>query len=102
MKRIFAIVILTLVLAIGAACCASAGEVTVGMSVPQLANPYFVTVMNGVKARCDQLGYKLTTVDAGYDVAKQVADLENFGNQGVTAVIACPIDSNAVRPVVIS
>jgi ribose transport system substrate-binding protein len=70
------------------------------MSVPQLANPYFVTVMNGVKARCDQLGYKLTVVDAGYDVAKQVADLENFGNQGVTAVIACPIDSNALRPVV--
>lgn len=76
------------------------GKVTVGLSIPQLANPYFVSVMNGVQARCDELGYELTVVDAGYDVAKQVSDFENFGNQGVDAVIACPIDSNALLPVV--
>lgn len=76
------------------------GEVTIGMSIPQLANPYFVSVMNGVQARCDELGWELTVVDAGYDVAKQVSDFENFGNQGVDAVIACPIDSNALVQVV--
>lgn len=75
-------------------------EITIGMSIPQLANPYFVSVMNGVQAKCDELGYTLTVVDAGYDVAKQVSDFENFGNQGVDAVISCPIDSNALIPVV--
>ena len=78
----------------------SDGEVTIGMSIPQLANPYFVAVMNGAQDTCDKLGYKLTVVDAGYDVAKQVSDFENFGNQGVDAVIACPIDSNALVTVV--
>ncbi|WP_066686576.1 sugar ABC transporter substrate-binding protein [Christensenella intestinihominis] len=72
------------------------GTVTVGMSIPQLANPYFVSVKNGVEAMCKEYGYQLTVVDAGYDVAKQVSDFENFMNQGVTAVIACPIDSNAL------
>jgi len=75
-------------------------KIKIGMSIPQLANPYFVSVMNGVQARCDELGYELTVVDAGYDVAKQVSDFENFGNQGVNAVIACPIDSNALVSVV--
>lgn len=79
---------------------ASNEKVTIGMSIPQLANPYFVSVMNGVQAKCDELGYELIVVDAGYDVAKQVSDFENFGNQGVTAVIACPIDANALLPVV--
>ena len=76
------------------------GNVVIGMSIPQLANPYFVSVMNGAQAKCDELGYTLTVVDAGYDVAKQVSDFENFGNQGVDAVIACPIDSNALVSVV--
>lgn len=79
---------------------AADSEVTIGMSIPQLANPYFVSVMNGVQDKCDELGFTLTVVDAGYDVAKQVSDFENFGNQGVDAVIACPIDSNALIPVV--
>lgn len=75
------------------------GNVTVGMSIPQLENPYFVSVMNGVQAQCDEFGYTLNVVDAGYDVAKQVSDFENFLSQGVTAVIACPIDSNALDSV---
>ena len=72
------------------------GNVTIGMSIPQLANPYFVSVKNGVEAMCKEYGYELTVVDANYDVAKQVSDFENFMNQGVTAVISCPIDSNAL------
>jgi len=79
---------------------AADSEVTIGMSIPQLANPYFVSVMNGVQDKCDELGYTLSVVDAGYDVAKQVSDFENFGNQGVDAVVSCPIDSNALVPVV--
>lgn len=75
------------------------GTVTVGMSIPQLENPYFVSVMNGVQAQCDEYGYQLNVVDAGYDVAQQVSDFENFLSQGVTAVIACPIDSNALDSV---
>ncbi|MFV0352392.1 MAG: sugar ABC transporter substrate-binding protein [Oscillospiraceae bacterium] len=79
---------------------ATGEKIKVGMSIPQMANPYFVSVMNGVKAKCDELGWELTVVDAGYDVAKQISDFENFGNQGVNAVIACPIDSNALVSVV--
>ena len=99
MKKLFALLLCVLMLATLASASAEDQKVVVGMSIPQLANPYFVTVMKGVQAKCDELGYELVVVDAGYDVAKQVSDFENFGNQGVTCVIACPIDSNALLPV---
>ena len=101
MKKLVSVLLCVLLLATLAASVAMAeDEIVVGMSIPQMANPYFVSVMNGVQAKCDELGYKLIVVDAGYDVAKQVSDFENFGNQGVNCVIACPIDSNALLPVV--
>ena len=97
MKKLVSLLLCVLMLATALCCVASAEDkVVVGMSIPQLANPYFVSVMNGVQARCDELGYELIVVDAGYDVAKQVSDFENFRNQGVSCVIACPIDSNAL------
>ena len=98
MKKLFALILCALLFATLFTAVAEE-KVVVGMSIPQLANPYFVSVMNGVQAKCDELGYELVVVDAGYDVAKQVSDFENFGNQGVTCVIACPIDSNALIPV---
>lgn len=101
MKKLI-VVLLTVALIVSLAAVGTLAEekkVVIGMSIPQLANPYFVSVMNGLQDKCDEYGYQLITVDAGYDVAKQVSDFENFGNQGVTAVVACPIDSNALVPV---
>ncbi len=71
MKKLIAILLIaTLALALaGTAVYAENKKVVVGMSVPQLANPYFVSVMNGLQERCDAYGYQLITVDAGYDVA---------------------------------
>jgi ribose transport system substrate-binding protein len=93
MKKLVSILLAALLVAVMIAPMAMAEtkQITVGMSIPQMANPYFVSVMNGVQKKCDELGYKLIPVDAGYDVAKQVSDFENFGNQGVDCVIACPL-----------
>ena len=97
MKKLVTLLLCVMLLAaLTASASAADDKVVVGMSIPQMANPYFVSVMNGVQAKCDELGYELITVDAQYDVAKQVSDFENFGNQGVDCVIACPIDSNAL------
>lgn len=96
MKKLVSLILCVLMLATMVTVASADEKVVIGMSIPQMANPYFVSVMNGVQDRCDELGYELVVVDAGYDVAKQVSDFENFGNQGVNCVIACPIDSNAL------
>ncbi|MDO4548711.1 MAG: sugar ABC transporter substrate-binding protein [Clostridia bacterium] len=97
MKKLVTLTLCVLMLATMVVTTAGAEDkILVGMSIPQLANPYFVSVMNGVQSKCDELGYELIVVDANYDVAKQVSDFENFANQGCDCVIACPIDSNAL------
>ena len=81
MKKLVSLVLCVLMLA--AMVCTTAfadDKVVIGMSISQLANPYFVSVMNGVQARAEELGYEVIVVDAQYDVAKQVSDFENFGN----------------------
>ena len=69
-------------------------------SIPNIANPYFIAVNQGFEDRCKELGVEAVTVDAKYDVAKQVSDFENLMMQGINGILTCPIDQNALIPVV--
>ena len=44
----------------------------IGLSVYDLANPYFVSVANGAQAKCDELGIELIIDDPKSDAAAQV------------------------------
>lgn len=107
-KKILSILSILLISVMILSACGGAGnstekeeskEVLVGLSIPQVANPYFTTIKNGCEEACAELGFKLVTVDADYDVAKQVSQMEDFLNQEVDCVIACPIDGNALMQV---
>lgn len=68
------------------------GDVTIGLSIPNLADPLYADVAQGIAARCDELGYALVTRDANGDATQQVSHFESFLNQDVTAVIASAVD----------
>jgi ribose transport system substrate-binding protein len=63
-------------------------------------NPYFVTVINGMKDRAAELGIELAIHDPNMDAAKQVQAVEDFITGGYNAIIISPIDSNALVDVV--
>ena len=65
-----------------------------------LGNPYFIAVKEGIEKRCKEIGAEAIIVDAMYDVAKQVSDVENLMLQGVDAMIIAPIDENALHELV--
>ena len=69
-------------------------------SIMQLDNPYFIAVKQGFEDRCEELGVESIIVDARYDVAKQVSDVENLVMQGVDGMMIAPIDQNALQPLV--
>lgn len=69
-------------------------------SIMQLDNPYFIAVKQGFEDRCEELGVESIIVDARYDVAKQVSDVENLIMQGVDGMMIAPIDQNALQPLV--
>ena len=72
------------------------GNGSIGLSVSTQNNPFFVTLVDGAKAKADELGVTLTVVDAGDDVTKQVSDIEDLCSKDISVLIVNPVDSDAV------
>jgi ABC-type sugar transport system substrate-binding protein len=63
------------------------GQLRIGYTTMDLANPYFVEIVGGMQQRAGELGITLIVHDARQDVATQVAGVENFIAQRVDAII---------------
>ncbi len=103
MKRTLSILVLVLLIlpaALFAAGQQDDGSMKFGYTTMDLANPYFVTVTNGVKDRAAELGIEVTVHDAKSDAASQVTAIENFIAQGMDAIIVSPIDPRACEQLV--
>lgn len=113
MKKILAL-LCSVVLALGGTGCmitidgegtaAASGTVnnSIGLSVSTQNNPFFVTLVEGAEAAAQELGVKLTVVDAGDDVTKQASDIEDLVSKQVGVLIVNPVDSDAVSSAVSS
>ena len=81
---------------------ASAGSVeivgngSIGLSVSTQNNPFFVTLVDGAEAAAAKLGVSISVADAGDDVSKQVADIEDLVSKNISVLIVNPVDSDAV------
>ncbi|MFI9810908.1 substrate-binding domain-containing protein [Saccharothrix variisporea] len=74
------------------------GEITVGLAISTLDNPYFVALKEGAEKAAAELGVKLTVVDAQNDATNQVNQVQTFTTQGVKAIIINPVDSKQAAP----
>ena len=91
----------TMLATLGAATVAQAKDVTIGLSVATLANPFFQAMTKGVVdgvAKYPDL--KLINTTANGDANTQASQTLDMINQGVSALILNPIDANAIVPVV--
>ena len=73
-------------------------EVTLGLSLSTLNNPFFVTLRDGAQAAADAAGVKLIVVDAQDDPAKEATNMEDLIQQGVSVIMVNPTDADAVVP----
>lgn len=60
---------------------------TIALSSQHLGNQFNQGILAGVTAQAEKYGFKLVTANAQSDTAQQVADLENFVQMGVDAII---------------
>ncbi len=72
------------------------GNGTIGLSVSTQNNPFFVTLVQGAQKKAQELGVKLTVVDANDDPAKQTSDIEDLVSKNISVLIVNPVDSDAV------
>ena len=77
---------------------AADSEMTLGLSLSTLNNPFFVSLGEGAQAAADAAGVALVTVDAQDDSAKEATNIEDLIEQNVAAILINPTDADAIVP----
>lgn len=77
---------------------ASAKSFTILTSVPGLNFPFFVHMMNELKAEVTKVGASALESDGQNNAPKQTADVEAALTKGVDGIVISPIDVNAMAP----
>lgn len=73
---------------------------TIGLAISTLNNPFFVDLEAGAKAKAQELGATLVTLDSQDDSATEMSNVEDLINQGVDLILINPTDSDAVKSAV--
>lgn len=73
---------------------------TIGLAISTLNNPFFVDLEAGAKAKAEELGFTLVTLDSQDDSATEMSNVEDLINQGVDVILINPTDSDAVKSAV--
>ena len=76
---------------------------SIGVTVGDLANPFFVQITKGAELEARKLAgdnVKVTLVSSGYDLGQQVAQIDNFIAAKVDMIILNAADSTGIGPAV--
>ena len=74
---------------------------TIGVSVGDLGNPFFISIVKGVTDKAKELGGKDVKIIAGdvqWDLNKQFTHLDNLKAAGVDMVVVNAADPVAIEP----
>lgn len=69
----------------------------IGMVVSTLDNPFFVTLKSGAEAKAKELGYELVVVDSQNDSSKELSNVQDLLQKGISTLILNPVDSDAAK-----
>jgi ribose transport system substrate-binding protein len=77
---------------------ASAQEkTTIGVSLAQDDNPFYIVMLKGIRARAAELGFDVVTVSANEDKVKQINGVQDLVARGVKGILISPIDAVGVN-----
>lgn len=113
MKKLFKALLVLMAIAVLASCTtpgqkqtpteetgSSEKQLTMAYTTQTLANPYFVTVIDGLENYAKEKNIKLTVADGKQDAAQQITQIENFIAQKVDVIIITPVNDKALEDVV--
>lgn len=79
----------------------TAKQLTFGISLSTLNNPFFVSLKEGAVAKAKQLGVKLIVVDSQDNPATEAKNIEDLVTKRVDALLINPTDSSAIVPSIV-
>jgi len=95
MKRLFAV--LAALVAFAPWAPAIAQKTTIGVSLPQDDNPFYIAMLKGIRARAGELGWDVVYVSSQEDKARQINGVQDLIARGVKGILISPIDSTGVN-----
>src|ERR1700739_4666894 len=70
---------------------------TIGVSLAQDDNPFYIAMLRGIRARAQELGWGVATVSANEDKVKQINGVQDLVARGVQGILISPIDAVGVN-----
>jgi ABC-type sugar transport system substrate-binding protein len=58
-------------------------KITIGVSLAQDDNPFYIAMLRGIRARAQELGWEVATVSANEDKVKQINGVQDLVARGV-------------------
>ncbi|AEV30196.1 ABC-type sugar transport system, periplasmic component [Sphaerochaeta pleomorpha str. Grapes] len=74
----------------------SVNGISIGVSIADQSNVFYIDILDGMQGAMKD-GDRLIAMDAGFDVAKQISDIEDMIQQGVKVMLVDPVDSKAIK-----
>jgi ribose transport system substrate-binding protein len=71
--------------------------VTIGVSLPQDDNPFYIAMLKGIRGRAQELGWQVATVSSNEDKLRQINGVQDLIARGVKGVLISPIDAVEVN-----
>ncbi len=75
-------------------------ELLIGISYYTTQIPVLNSVVNALKNRAEELGYKVVSADGELDIDQQIANVEDYIQMGCKLIFINPSDSAAITPAV--
>ena len=72
-------------------------KTTIGVSLAQDDNPFYIAMLRGIRARAEELGWDVATVSANEDKLKQINGVQDLIARGVKGILISPIDAVGVN-----
>jgi ribose transport system substrate-binding protein len=72
-------------------------KTTIGVSLAQDDNPFYIAMLRGIRARAQELGFEVATVSANEDKVKQINGVQDLVARGVKGILISPIDAVGVN-----
>jgi ribose transport system substrate-binding protein len=80
-----------------AAAASAQQKTTIGVSLAQDDNPFYIAMLRGIRARAQELGWEVATVSANEDKLKQINGVQDLIARGVKGILISPIDAVGVN-----
>jgi ribose transport system substrate-binding protein len=74
-----------------------AQQITIGVSLAQDDNPFYIAMLRGIRARAQELGWSVVAVSSNEDKLKQINGVQDLVAKGVKGILISPIDAVGVN-----